>query len=184
MYKNVKDNLLTVSRPDKNLSIYVVSTTSKNEILAYYLTKYLVEVTSKFYIDTKTSVAKNNLVMLQHEADSLGRILSGSIASTARVYDNTFNLNSALQAQRAPAQEGQLRVGALGTAYGEVIKNLELAKITLQKETPLYQVIDQPHLPLEAEKPGKLMSLFIGGFIGGFLALIFFLCKKILSSYW
>ena len=174
--KIINDNL-TVQRPDKDISVYVVATKSNNEIFSLYLTKYLVQSTSKFYIDTKTSVSRSNLTMLQHEADSIYSILTHSIASSARVYDYTFNLNPAYQAQRVPAQQSQLMATAEGTAYSEVLRNLELAKINLQKDTPLYQVIDEPQLPLIAEKNSRLVALIVGGFAGVFLMLLYFIIK-------
>jgi len=182
--ENIKTNYLDISKPDKTQSTFMLTTASKDELFSHYLTKYLVDVTAKFYIDTKTKTAKDNLDMLQGEADSLGNLLRGTISSTAKVYDYTYNLNPAFQLQRAPAQEGQMNVQVVGTAYGEVLKNLELAKITLQQQTPLYQIIDEPHLPLVAEKPGRLLSLIIGGFLGGFLAISFFTARKIFKYFW
>jgi hypothetical protein len=184
VYEKVTDAYIDVARPDKIESIFVVKTTSKDELFSQYLTKNIVDVTAKFYIETKTKTAKDNLDMLQHEADSLRTLLSGSISSTAEVYDYTYNLNPAYQAQRAPAQEGQMKVEVLGTAYGEVVKNLELAKITLQQETPLYQIIDEPRLPLVAEKPGKLFSLIAGGLLAGFVLILFYLLKKAYRALW
>jgi hypothetical protein len=184
VYESVTKDFLEVSKPDKNESVFLVSTVSRDELFAHYLTKSLVNVTTKFYIDTKTKTAKDNLDMLQHEADSLRNLLSGSISSTAKIYDYTYNLNPAFQLQRAPAQEGQMNIQVVGTAYGEVLKNLELAKITLQQQTPLYQIIDEPHLPLVAEKPGRLLSLIIGGFLGGFLIICFFIGKRIFKYIW
>jgi uncharacterized protein involved in exopolysaccharide biosynthesis len=61
----------------------------------------------------------------------------------------------------------------------ELVKQSELSKVTLRKETPLIQVIDRPILPLEKVKFGKLMGIVLGGLIAGFLA-IFFLINKIL----
>ncbi|HEY2728247.1 MAG TPA: hypothetical protein VGI61_13815, partial [Parafilimonas sp.] len=179
IYNNIEENYLTVVKPDKDLSIYKVSTISKDEIFSLYLTKYLVEATSKFYIETKTSVARSNLNMIQHEADSIHSLLKGSIALSAQVYDYTFNLNPALGAQRVPAQEAQVNASALGNAYGEVLKNLELAKISLEKDTPLYQIIDKPQLPLIAEKTGRLFALIVGGFVGVFLMMLFLIIKNI-----
>lgn len=179
MYKTVTEGFIHVSRPDKNASFYVVDATSKKELIAFYLAKYVVDETTKFYIETKTSVSKKNLGMLQKEADSLRILLSGAISSTASSYDKTYNLNPALQVERSSAQEGQLRVTALGTAYAEVLKNLEIAKMTLEKETPLYQVIDLPQMPLQATKPSTLFAMIIGGFIGGFIICLFLLLKKL-----
>lgn len=180
----VKEDYLDVSKPDDLQSIFVVSTVSEDELFSHYLTKSLVDVTANFYIDTKTKSAKDNLAMIQNEADSLRNLLSGTISSTAKVYDYTYNLNPALQSFRAPAQEGQMNMQVVAAAYGEVLKNLEVAKINLQQQTPLYQIIDEPHLPLIAEKPGKLFSLIIGGFLGGFLMICFLIARKIFLVLW
>ena len=182
IYEAVQKANLDVSIPDKTQSIYNVICTSNDEIFSFYLTKYIVDVTSAFYIDTKTSMAKNNLAMLQHEADSLQNLLGGAITSTAAQTDVTFNLNPAYQVQRSSSQKSQVQATVWGTAYGEVVKNLELAKITLQKETPLYQVIDEPSLPLVMQKPGRLLSAITGGMIAGFLICGFLLIKKIFSN--
>src|SRR5216117_4110293 len=120
IFEFVKENFLDVSRTEKAQIIFMVSTTSTDELFSHYLTKNLIDVTARFYINTKTKTAKDNLNMLQHEADSLRALLSGSISSTARIYDYTYNLNPAFQEQRAPAQEGQMKVQVVGTAYGEV----------------------------------------------------------------
>lgn len=183
VYDNVQENMLDVSKPDNNQSIYAVTTTSANDTFSYYLTKYLVAATSAFYIDTKTSTAKQNLHMLQKEADSLRNVLGGAITSAGSQTDLTFNLNPAYQVQRSGAQQSQARAAALGQAYGQVLQSLELAKITLQKETPLYQIIDEPTLPLTIEKHSKLLLLIIGGFLGGFLICAFLIISKILKSF-
>ena len=62
---------------------------------------------------------------------------------------------------------------------------LELSKVTLRKETPLIQVIDRPILPLEKDKVSKLKSLILGGFLAGFLTVLYLvfssLYKKIVA---
>lgn len=179
IYNSVQKDMLNVLKPEIDQSIYAVTTTSKNPEFSYYLTKYLVAVTSAFYIDTKTSTAKQNLDMLQKEADSLRNVLGGAITAAGSQTDYTFNLNPAFQVQRSGAQQSQARAAALGQAYGQVLQNLEIAKITLQKETPLYQVIDEPTLPLEATKPGRLTSIIIGGFLGGILACVVLIAIKV-----
>ncbi len=183
IYSSVEQNMLDVVKPYKDESIYAVTTTSKDPVFAYYLTKYLVDATSSFYIATKTSSATSNLKMLQHETDSLRSVLGGAITSAGSLTDQTFNLNPAYQVQRSGAQESQARASALGQAYGQALQSLEIAKISLQKETPLYQVIDEPTLPLIADKPGKLLSLIAGGLIGGFLICCILIGRKAYKSF-
>jgi uncharacterized protein involved in exopolysaccharide biosynthesis len=59
---------------------------------------------------------------------------------------------------------------------------LNWQKLRCQKETPLYQVIDEPSLPLVMQKPGRLLSAIIGGMIAGFLTCGFLIIKKIFSN--
>ena len=54
----------------------------------------------------------------------------------------------------------------------ELVKQTELAKVTLRKETPLIQVIDRPILPLPKERFGKAKGLVMGGFLAGFLMVL------------
>jgi len=179
IYKLVTEKYLDIDKVDSKLSFYKVSTTTNFDTLSCFISKYLVEEASDFYIATKTKVARENLNMLQHEADSLQRILSGTIISTGTETDKTFNLNPAYQVQRSSAQKSQLNTTIVGTAYGEVVKNLEIAKITLQKETPLYQKIDEPSLPLEREKLGKIKAGILWGMFFGFTTCFILLAKLV-----
>lgn len=173
IHLQVTEKHLSIGKTQKKLSFYHVSVSTSNETTAVYLPRFLVEETAQYYIETKTKIARDNLNMLQHEADSLSNLLSGVITSTAEKVDQTFNLNPSLQKQRSGVQKNQVRVSVLGTAYGEVVKNLELAKITLQKETPLYQLIDAPELPLKAQRKSKLLFGLLGAILGGFVAIAY-----------
>jgi uncharacterized protein involved in exopolysaccharide biosynthesis len=64
----------------------------------------------------------------------------------------------------------------------ELVKQTELAKVTLRKETPLIQVIDRPILPLPEEKFGKVKGLILGGIIAGFLMSIVLILRRVLRD--
>lgn len=180
IYSMVINGFLKVSKPEKNDFFYSVISTASNEQIAVYLPQYVVDETAALYIETKTGQAKKNLQMLQTEADSLRGILSGSISSTTRSIDKTFNLNLALQSERTSVQEGQVKIGAISTAYAEVLKNLEIAKINLQKETPLYQIIDFPESPLKIFKPSKLRFVLLFGISFAAFSVLLISIKKVL----
>lgn len=179
MHVFLLNNSIKLSKRDKKLSFYDASVTSTTEIISGYLVQNIVNEAAKMYIETKTKIARENLSMLQREADSLRTKLSGTIYASANHIDQTFNLNPALQIQRAPIQQNQLQAQVLGAAYGEVIKNLEIAKITLQKETPLFQIIDEPTFPLIRNKASKVKALAIGVAIGFFLAICSLMVSRI-----
>lgn len=181
MYTTISSKIFSVQQPDKKVSLFKVVTTYKNPLFACYLTKYLVDESSSFYIETKTSIARQNLSMLRHEADSLQARLNGNIMNSATAIDQTFNLNPALQVQRVPIQKSQVDAAVTQAAYTEVVKNLEIAKITLEKAFPIYQLLDEPSLPLKQEKPGRLLSAIIGGGLAALITVLFLSAKFFLS---
>jgi uncharacterized protein involved in exopolysaccharide biosynthesis len=61
-----------------------------------------------------------------------------------------------------------------------LIKQQELARIMVRKETPFIQIIDSPILPLPEEKLGKLTAIFLGGFLAAFFGILFLIVKRII----
>ncbi len=53
-----------------------------------------------------------------------------------------------MNVRRAPSAKRQVDVQANKAILTELVKQTELAKVTLRKETPLIQIIDRPILPL------------------------------------
>jgi uncharacterized protein involved in exopolysaccharide biosynthesis len=62
------------------------------------------------------------------------------------------------------------------------VKQSELAKVTLRKETPLIQVIDKPILPLPKERFGKAKGIVLGGLLTGFLVVLGLIIKRVLKQ--
>ncbi|TKC00452.1 Wzz/FepE/Etk N-terminal domain-containing protein [Pedobacter cryophilus] len=155
--ETINKSSLMVSKPDKKLSIINVKFKSKDELFAKSFTMKIVSNVNKFYVQTKTKKSSENLAILQHQADSIKSALNFSISGVALATDANPNTNPAFQTLRVPSQRKQVEVQANLAAYQEILKNLEIAKITFRKETPLIQVIDDPTLPLDKEKFGKII---------------------------
>ena len=64
----------------------------------------------------------------------------------------------------------------------EVVKQSELDKVTLRKETPLIQIIDRPILPLAKERFGKAKGIVMGGFLAGFLMVLGLIIRRIFKQ--
>ena len=120
--------------------------------------------------------------ILERQVDSVRSELNGAITGVAVANDNTFNLNPALNVRRAPSARRQVDVQANTAILTELVKQSELAKVTLRKETPLIQVIDSPILPLPKERFGKLKGILIGGFLMVFLTVLLLSVRKLLKE--
>jgi hypothetical protein len=137
---------------------------------------------SSYYIEIKSKKARQNVEILQFQTDSIRYELNGSIVCVASAADNTFGLNPAMMVRKAPGTRRQVDVQANTAILTQLVTNLEMAKVSLRKETPLIQVIDRPILPLKKDKVGKLKSLLLGGFLAGFLTALVLVFKKLFAS--
>jgi hypothetical protein len=123
------------------------------------------------------------MAILQKQTDSIRAELNGAITGVAVANDNTFMLNPALNVNRAPSAKRQVDVQANTAILTELVKQTELAKVTLRKETPLIQVIDRPILPLPKERFGKAKGLILGSVLGGFLTIFFMFFIKLFKNF-
>ncbi len=178
----INKDYLQVVKVDKKLSIIKVEFQSKDEAFAKSFTNKIVSNVNQFYIETKTKKSAENLAVLQNQADSVRIVLNNSIGGVAAAMDANPNLNPAFQTLRVPSQRRQIDVQASSAIYQEIVKNLELAKITFRKEKPLIQIIDEPVLPLENDRVGKLIGLVMGGMLGGMLVVGWLTIKLIVTK--
>ena len=182
MYDNISKTGLSVGQKDKKIAIITIDVNSTNELFAKYFTEALVKNVSDFYVDTKSKKARQNMAILQRQTDSVRGALNGAITGVAVANDNTFMLNPALNVRRTPSARRQVDVQANTAILTELVKQSELAKVTLRKETPLIQVIDQPILPLKKEKFGKAKGILLGGILAGFLTVLFIIVRRVFKS--
>ena len=182
IYQDLSKTGLSVGQKDKKISIITIDVNSTNELFSKYFTEALVKEVSDFYVTTKSKKARMNMDILERQTDSIRRELNGAITGVAVANDNTFGLNPAMNVRRAPSARRQVDVQANTAILTELVKQTELAKVTLRKETPLIQVIDQPILPLKKEKFGKAKGIVLGGVLAGFLIVIVLLVRRILKQ--
>jgi uncharacterized protein involved in exopolysaccharide biosynthesis len=166
-------NNLTIAQKDKKVSIISLTVKSENELFSKLFCEQLLKETSDFYIETKSKKARLNVEILQHQADSIRAELNSAITGVAAASDNVYNLNPALNVKRTPSTRRQVDVQANTAILTQLVAQLELSKVSLRKETPLVQLIDRPILPLEKEKLGRIKSFVLGGFLAGFLTVLY-----------
>ncbi len=174
--------MLTVGQKDKKVSIITIDVKSSDELFSKAFAENLAFEVSSYYIEIKSKKARQNMEILQHQTDSIRAELNGAITGVAAAADNTFGLNPAMMVRKSPGTRRQVDVQANTAILTQLVTNLEMAKVSLRKETPLIQVIDKPILPLKKEKVGKLKSLILGGFLAGFLTALILVFKKLFAG--
>jgi hypothetical protein len=180
---DIRNNYLSISKD--RLNIFRVEVKSKNEEFSKLLNEQLVQTVNLYYIQNKTKRSLDNLRLLQRQTDSIRAALNGAMYRVASTSDFTINLNPARQVLRVPSQRNQVDAETNRAMLNELVRNLEFAKLSLRKETPLIQLMDEPVLPLEKRRPSRAKAIIIGTLLGGVLAVTFYslslLVRKILE---
>jgi hypothetical protein len=154
IYREFALKYIVAQRPDRKLSIYEVSVTSPDEKFTKDFTDKIVAATNDFYVQIRTKKAKETLDILQQRVTSMKGNLNSSITDRASVQD--VNINPAFAEAQVPVQKQQANIQVYGAAYGEMFKNLELARFQYLNEIPLMQIIDAANYPMEKVTSGKL----------------------------
>ena len=180
IWKSIIENKLIVELESDKSNIITLSYLSVNDEFAKGFVESLIGEMSKMYISHQTAQANNTLDFLQNRADSVFSELEMAEEDFARIKD----INQRIVKASGRLKELQLmrRVEVLNAMYLEIVKNLELSKITLLNQTPIINIIDEPILPLEEDKKSKTLAGLLGGFLGGFLSLFFFIFRKLFKD--
>ena len=181
IYKYLGKGYLAINKPDKKYDIYEASVKCTNEEFSLNFVQQLINQVSIFYTETKIKKLKSNVDVLQGRVDSIHRALGGSLFKRAE--STILNLNPVFQTGKVPEQLTSIDVNALGTGYGELLKNLELAKYSLLKETPLFQIVDEPKMPLHKKEYSKYFYASLGSFLFFIFSIGILICIRILKSF-
>ncbi len=174
----INKKILKVTKPDKKLSIIKVEVITEDELFSKCFTDKMVENVNNFYIQTKVKKESQTVQILQHQADSVRLILENSMHGVASANDAAPNANPLMSTLRLASQKKQIDVQASSAIYAEVVKNLELQKITLRQQMPLIQIIDKPVLPLGKNIITKQLGTIAGMMAGLFLISLILAIKR------
>jgi len=180
VWRSIIEDKLVVELQSDDANIINLSYTSVNDEFAKIFVEALIEQMSEMYITYQTAQASNTLSFLNNRADSVFIELEIAEEEFAKVKD----INQRIVKASGRLKELQLmrRVEVLSAMYLEIVKNLELSKLTLLNQTPIIQIIDKPILPLEVEAKSITALGLLGAFLGGFLSLFFFIFRKLFKD--
>lgn len=166
LYSGVRDSLdvtqnqflrTIISDLSKNLKVerdlstsLVIGTfkASDDNFPKYFLEK-LIEKTSELYAYTKTARTVQNIKLLEHQADSIRREMSGNIESVA--YSADTDPNSVRPSTvRVSYQKKQVDNAVLQNTYQTLASSLVTTRIELGKQLPFIQIYERPIFPLTA----------------------------------
>ena len=170
MYDQIAKKMVSVDRLNKKGTIFKIVTVSQNQVFSKNFAERLLNETTSYYVNVKTSNAAANVKRLQARGDSLLRVLNAKSYNTASF--QILDPNVAFKSMSVPAEVSSRDKSIVFSIYAEVTKNLEMSRIALVSQTPVIQLLDVPKYPLMDDRKSYLF-LGLVGFIAGIFAAIF-----------
>lgn len=177
----IRNNVLKVAEAPKTENMITISVTSKDELFSKEFTNAIVKNVNDYYVDNKTKRNKEEVANLENKLKSISAKLGSSMFQAASNVDAIPNANPAQQILKVEPQRKGIDVQVNSVLYIELVKNLEAAKLSLIKQTPIIQIIDGPVLPLPISKWGLAKCILIGAGVMFILGVIFFAGRRLYS---
>ena len=161
MIQKIIEEDLSVGKPDKKLSFFEVNITMRDEKLSQLFCTRLIQAATDFYIQNKTRKLRTNVNRLQVRADSITGVLNRKTYSASAANQILLDANPAYPTSNVGPQVQERDKNVLSIIYSEVIKNLEVSRTMLIQETPTFQIVDEPELPLKKNRLHYLATTLI-----------------------
>ena len=180
IWDNIIENDLFVNIKNDETDIIYLSFYCKNELFAKLFSESLIYEMSRMYISYQTKQSSNTIDFLQNRADSVFLELQDSEQEFARIKD----INQRIIKASGRLKEFQImrNVEVLNTMYLELVKNLEISKMTLLNQTPIIQVIDKPILPLENTKMSIALVMMISFILTLIVSILYIVLRKLVND--
>ena len=176
IWNKINDEHISVKIKNDDTDIIYLSFISLSEEFSKHFSENLIDEMSRMYIEYQTKQSTNTIDFLQNRSDSVFYELQNAEEKYARIKD----INQRIIKASGRLQELQLmrNVEVLNTMYLELVKNIEVSKLTLLNQTPIIQVIDKPILPLEDQKLSSIIVFIITFIITTIFSTFYFIFRK------
>ena len=188
---NSESSLLTISEEDRDLFAYLdgaltievdvkeglVSLHAElgDRLVAASLAQAATDLLQRNVISFKSQSARNNLDFIERQFESKRQEFEQIQDSIAIFKDQNLNITSTLYQNQLSRLESQFSVTS--TVFQELAGQVEQAKIQVNKDTPIFTIIEPVSVPLERTKPKRSLIVVIWTLFGGALAVCWSILK-------
>jgi hypothetical protein len=164
-----KPGLLSIGFSEES-GILGITCNSKSEELSAAIVNSQYNILSDFYINQSIGGRKETYRQLVLKVDSIKRLMNGSESAYASGQDKS--LGFVLNRDRLGTARAFTEIQMYQEMYAEAIKNKETAEFILNSNTPFFQLLDSPVLPLKEKKDSFIKAGIIGVLVGSFICIL------------
>ena len=170
----VINHLLSVEVDDQE-GLVSISVEFSDGKIAAQLAQAATDLLQTKIIAFKSQSARNNLQFVQGQFDAKRQEFEQIQDSIAMFKDQNLNITSSLYQNQLTRLESQFAVAS--SVFQELAGQVEQAKIQVNKDTPIFMIIEPVSIPLKRSKPQRKTMVLIWTLLGGVIAVGWTLVK-------
>jgi hypothetical protein len=162
---------------DKKSPAILISAKMSNPIVAANMTSIVQAQLTKYVISYRTAKANKEMRFLQDRQDETRKRYDQSLFALSNYKDQ--NRNPFLNVAKDQEKKLQYEVDLSFNLYSTLTTQLNEAKIRIQRETPLFKVLEPAQVNYGKSSPNRLMITVGSTLLGLFIALIYVFFKSV-----
>ena len=161
---------------DDQEGLVSISVELSDRMVAAQLAQAATDLLQSNIIAFKSQSARNNLDFIESQFESKRQEFEEIQDSIAVFKDQNLNITSSLYQNQLTRLESQFTV--ISSVFQELAGQVEQAKIQVNKDTPIFTIIEPVSVPLERSKPKRTITVIIWTFLGGVFSVGWVLVKS------
>jgi uncharacterized protein involved in exopolysaccharide biosynthesis len=149
---------------DEQEGLVSISVELADRMVAAQIVQAATDLLQSNIIAFKSQSARNNLDFIERQYESKRQEFEEVQDSIAIFKDQNLNITSSLYQNQFSRLESQFTV--ISSVFQELAGQVEQAKIQVNKDTPIFTIIEPVSVPLEQSKPKRTMIVIIWTFLG------------------
>jgi uncharacterized protein involved in exopolysaccharide biosynthesis len=149
---------------DDQEGLVSISVELADRMVAAQLAQAATNLLQSNIIAFKSQSARNNLDFIEGQFESKRKEFEEVQDSIAVFKDQNLNITSTLYQNQLTRLESKFTVTS--SVFQELAGQVEQAKIQVNKDTPIFTIIEPVSVPLERSKPKRTMMVIIWTFLG------------------
>jgi uncharacterized protein involved in exopolysaccharide biosynthesis len=149
---------------DDQEGLVSISVELADRMVAAQLAQAATNLLQSNIIAFKSQSARNNLDFIEGQFESKRKEFEEVQDSIAVFKDQNLNITSTLYQNQLTRLESKFTVTS--SVFQELAGQVEQAKIQVNKDTPIFTIIEPVSVPLERSKPKRTMMVIVWTFLG------------------
>lgn len=165
---------------DQRTGVIILSVMMQDPLISATITNIVLTKLQAYITDYRTRKAKHDLAF----SEKLFTEAKDSYYKAQKNYASYVDANKNIVSASFKTEEERLRneMDLIYGVYNQMAQQLEINKVKVQEQTPVYAVIEPASIPIKAAKPNKVMILIGFVFFSGFVSVSWILGKEIFSG--